>query len=314
MSEQEFSETNIVQAPPAANKEGSHGNQGDKEALETAQKHVRLAWIFATISASLTTAFAFAGFIFIDVTGPLAFFVDPWGLFDAALIWILVYFLRKQSFKASLFMVGYWVLSMFAIHLETGTSGGIIIRLYFLYIFVNGARGAYTLHKLEPRNPSKRGWRIVGWITASLAALLIIILVALSALIEQGFMPSGEIENSSSLPDRIVQRLRDEGVITRSENIDLFYSASLLDVMADGNLITNERVISYWINETEELEVASASFGDISEANITAKGDELTDTILTITQADGAQFHLVLPVAGNGDNRFYRRVNQLINR
>lgn len=307
MSEQEKQEV-----PPAAVSPSSDDASAGNEAIEEAKSRIKLAWTFAAISASLTTLFGLAGFFFTDLEGPLAFFVDPWSLVDAVVIWILAYFLYKRSFTASLFMVAYWLLSMFAIHLETGLSASIIVRLYFLYVFVNGSRGAYTLRKMEPRKPGKRGWRIAGWAASGLVATIILILIAVGTLIEQGFMPSTEVENGESLPDRILQKLRSEGIITRSETVDLFYSAGFMDVMEDGNLITNERVISYWRNETEELNVVSASFGDISDVYIAAKGDGLNDTVMTVTQHDGEQFQLVLPVAANGDNRFYHRINQLI--
>lgn len=287
---------------------------GPNDELDKATAKVKTAAILASISGTLTTIFAVLGFFITEVEGTLGAYLDPWLLIDAAIIWFLAYLLFQRSFIGSLAMIAYWIFTIILALITLPGIAGLFVKLYFLYGFINGARGAYILRKANPPATMPLWRKIAVWSSVSITTAVVLFLFTFGMLIETGVVPSYEVEDHSSMPDRQVAQLRENSILAPGETIALYYSAGVTNIMEDGNIITNQRVISYWTDENEELQVIAASFSDLSEVEVLSKGDAMNDTVLRVTQTNGDSFQLFVTVEGNGDNRFYQNINRRINR
>lgn len=280
--------------------------------LAKAQSRVKTASVLAAISASLTTLFALLGFFVTDVQGALATYLDPWLLIDAAVLWGLALLMYQRSLAGSVFMIVYWSLNIVIAFMTLSGTPGLLVKVYFLYHFINGARGAYILRRANPIRRRSLRRKVAIWSLGGVAATTILILCASTILMEAGVVPSYEVEDARSMPARQIAQLQEHGVLEAMETIDLFYSAGITDIMEDRNIITNRRVISYWMDEDQELQVIAVPYSEISEVRVESKGDDMKDSILTVTDNAGDSFQLIVTIAGNGDDRFLQNIKQRI--
>ncbi|WP_286829766.1 MULTISPECIES: hypothetical protein [Kordiimonas] len=280
--------------------------------LEKAWHRVKLASIAAMISATITTLVAVAGFFVDEPTGKLAYYLDPWLLIDAACLWVMAYFVRKGSFFTAVILVIYWILSMILAMIEVAT-GGLLINFLFLYYFVNGARGARIIRRSTPDKSRNVGLRILLWGAGSVVAIIFSFLLIVGLAMELGFAPDTEVQKGAAVPDRIVQTMRENGILTENETVEYFYSAGAFSALEDGNVITDQRVISYWQDDASELQINSTALSDIESVHIDEKGDALNDTIILVYDNEGYSFMLGITTENGGDRRFFERLNQIAN-
>jgi hypothetical protein len=103
-----------------------------------------------------TAAFISAGFTFIlaiiavvfknSLDKELSAIIDPGMIFDAVLMLILGYFIRKRSRIASVIIVIYWIYSKIYMITLTGRAGGFFIALIFFMYFLTAMRAIFIWH------------------------------------------------------------------------------------------------------------------------------------------------------------------------
>lgn len=118
---------------------------------------VKGAVVAGSISAGLTTLLSLIGIFYTPEDARLAQLFSPWSLLDAGLLWWMVWYVRKQSFAASVWLVVYWLFTIVMVIISAAAVGGMIMKLLFLYYFVNGALGAWWLRQ----NPEEDGGEAV---------------------------------------------------------------------------------------------------------------------------------------------------------
>ncbi len=125
------------------------------------------------------------------------------------------------------------------------------------------------------------------------------------------FGPGTMVLRADEVPDSYRTTLVDAGVIEPDERMLFFYSAALLSVLGDGNLLTDRRVVSYstWQGE---LSVSSAPYAEIADFETDYSESILEDTIVTVTTRSGDAFFLLLSSEQERDHEFTARLRALV--
>jgi hypothetical protein len=127
--------------------------------------------------------------------------------------------------------------------------------------------------------------------------------LALTVLLSLNVLPATQVVDGQNLPSWHRNYLRAQKIVEDPEVIQHFYSSGFFSIKDDGNLLTDQRIISYWRDPTsQELEVASARYEDIQDLQL-ERGDALTDSTLTVVHHDGSEFILLLSTEADGDQR-----------
>jgi len=127
--------------------------------------------------------------------------------------------------------------------------------------------------------------------------------LALAVLLSLNVLPATQVVDGPDLPSWHRNYLRAEQILENTEMVQHFYSAGFFSIKDDGNLLTDQRIISYWRDpDSRELVVASARYEDIQDLQL-ERGDALTDSTLTVVHHDGSEFILILSTEADGDQR-----------
>jgi hypothetical protein len=142
----------------------------------------------------------------------------------------------------------------------------------------------------------------VGWGRGSYAALALG--APLTALIVLSlFGPPTRAIRGSEIPSSYEATLVEAGVLERGERIHFFYSAGFFSILEDGNLLTEGRVVSYETLDGE-LFVASATYPEIRDLDVTYSESALDDTVVTVSTSSGEEFSLIVSPEDGRDRAF----------
>jgi hypothetical protein len=128
--------------------------------------------------------------------------------------------------------------------------------------------------------------------------VLALILYGLSSVLH--LTPSTAVVSGDELRQKDIDLLVSEGLLEPGENVILFYSEGVISIREGGNILTEERVISYY-EEEGELVAAAVPYAAIDDVVVEYKGDFLNDTVVAITTQDGMEFRLLASTEGEGD-------------
>ena len=95
------------------------------------------------------------------------------------------------------------------------------------------------------------GCAIAAAISAALALIGFIGLIALGLLMDEGRIPNSAAVPGRELTATTLDFLHSEGLLGEDERILFFYADGFLSVRADGNFFTDRRAVSYWENDDE---------------------------------------------------------------
>ena len=143
-----------------------------------------------------------------------------------------------------------------------------------------------------------------------LSGLVVIFLFGLCLVIgfglQSGYLAGTEVLRGGELPERQRTEIAKIVNLRPGERILYFYCAGFV-VAEDGNLITNQRVISYEERDGETL-VYQAEYGQIVDVEMTP-GSFMEDTLLKIIPANqDYDFFLLLSIENGGDKKFYQEL------
>ena len=195
-------------------------------------------------------------------------------------------------------------------------DGGISLFLIFsLGIYLRGKLTRYleaTGH-LSPREtaddkPGRSGWvRRLG-ISAGIvvgAALLLLIVVVIGT--ETGHFADTYVVSANKIHPRQVRKLQEMGVIRETEKVQYFYSSAFFSIRGDGNLFTDQRVISY--TECDgALEISNAYYDEVESIDFFPAESWSDDSVIEVTLKDQSWFSLYVSTGEGGDVRFYERL------
>lgn len=206
------------------------------------------------------------------------------------------------------FIIGSLIIGM-------SNSFGPIAVSFFLclaYFFGNALRGTFAYHKIQRKeDPHYRRtpkWQYFIGIPASLLLLLGISSIVLPTF---GILPSTMVEAGANLHSKVKETLRQNDILMKDEKIDFFYSEGLFSILEGGNILTNQRIISYQ-TLGEELSIYALNLEDVTEYALIDKGDFLNDTVIEVYSKDENSVTLFLSTENDGDEQFIEALSNRI--
>jgi uncharacterized protein DUF4339 len=137
--------------------------------------------------------------------------------------------------------------------------------------------------------------------------------LAFGILTSFNILPSTQVISGDRLSHRQRTFLRDNRIVTDSEEIHYFYSAGRLSIATDGNLVTNQRVISYYRDPSiDQLVVESARYSEIRDVRVNHSQSFLDDTEIQVVMPD-KQFSLYVSAEEKCDRLFANKLMELWN-
>ncbi len=271
---------------------------------QSATKHGSNA---AFVSAAFTFL-AVAGALFAD-SSALEFMNDPLNFIDVILIAAFGFGMRRHSRAAAVVMFVYFVFSKILIAAETGAMTGLVASLIFLYFFGGAIRGSFAYHKIrhssDPEYSPPKKWTY--WVGIP-TGLIMVALFSLGVLSELGVLPGISVVDGQDLSQDDKNLLIELGVVQPTEEIELFYSTGLTSISGEGNVLTDQRIISYE-DIGDGLFIYSAPYDQVEEFVLFQQGDYLSDTIIEIWPENQEGFRLFLSTEDGGDQRFISAIN-----
>lgn len=236
---------------------------------------------------------------------------DGWLLADAALLGGLAYGVLRGSRAAAGGLLLYYIAGRIYMSMTTGRPGSVLLTLIFVWFFAHALRGTIALHRIRRAEDAAYGRARRRWpaVLAGSAAALVVAVVTLGFVAESGLVPGTAVVSGEELRPGVRALLVEDGLIEEDEEILLFYSAGFLSYRADGNLLTDRRVVSY---EERDGELWSAALGyeEIAAVEVEDPGGSLTDAVVGVYDEDGEGFLLLVSREADGLNRFLNRLEE----
>ncbi|MEM7307426.1 MAG: hypothetical protein AAF682_12185 [Planctomycetota bacterium] len=132
-------------------------------------------------------------------------------------------------------------------------------------------------------------------------------LIGIGFLAETHYIPDTEAHPGSELREADQAWLRENGIVLEGETVLWFYSTGFVSISEDGNLFTENAVISYW-EEEGELIVQAAAFEDIAEIDPAWSDSWLEDSIFTVRTDGDEWFELYVSAENGKDKDFFREL------
>lgn len=149
-------------------------------------------------------------------------------------------------------------------------------------------------------------------VVAIFVGLLIIATVSFFGLVGWG-LATGRVADTKVLPGdklhpRIVQAISKAADLAPGEQIRYFYSSAITPE-GDGNLLTDQRVVSY-MNDGTDAWCSSIAVEDIVSVEFIKSDNWIEDSIVTVVSSDGTELVLVVSNEDNGDVQFVNAIRR----
>lgn len=277
--------------------------------LKSAEKAIRNGAIAGFIVAGLTILIVTVA-VYQGPGGPFERWNDPLDYGDAALTTALSFGVLYRSRAAAVFLFLYFLTAHIMRFMESGAPRALFLTVILLYFFGRAVWGTFSYHRIkkemdpEYRAVPRRMYFL--WVPVAAVATIFAGLLVLGTI-----SPSTAVLSGDEIARQDLGFLRGSHIVGEEEEIILFYSAGLLSIREDGNILTNERVISY-----EEIDgriaIYEAPLAEIESIITAEKGDLLSDSLLLVTRRDGNSFYLYISTENDGDIRFLQEARKRI--
>ena len=120
-----------------------------------------------------------------------------------------------------------------------------------------------------------------------------------------GVLPSTEVQTGTKvlLSDR--NALISNTIISKDDHIEYFYSVGVTSIMEGGTVLTNDRVILYFTDEDQKIQVYEIYFNDIVSIELIEMGNAMNDSIYKInSKKPDAWLQIPLSTENRGDIKF----------
>lgn len=269
----------------------------------------------ACLSAALTAAIVLFA-IYSDAEGKLAFFNDPSIIIDVVLILAFAFGIYKKSRAASMLMFLYFITAKIQIAIEAPAYSGFGIALLFLYYYGKAIQGSFVYHKLEKEeNPNYKATTKWSYILGIPTVLIVLGMIGIALLSTTGVIPSTRVLSNSEIASHDMMTLRSAGIIEAEDSVKFFYSQGLSSILESGNILTQDRVIFYLTDESQELQVYEIFLNEITEVVQESQGDLFNDSVYKVNTNDPERWLLLLlSVEQKGDQKFVKALRNEISR
>ncbi len=209
--------------------------------------------------------------------------------------------LLRKSRTMAILLFSYLVISKLYLIIFQGLSSGLGVPLIIGYFYYMGIRGTFDYHKIMkesyPDYRVKLRWPGYLFLTAMSALIL---MFGMGILVETGFLPGDNLFTSETIPGRFKNILLEEGILDKNEQLEMFYTDSMVSIKDNGIVFTDRRVINYQSLDGTIL-INSAEYNDIESIVMQRKGDEMNPSQFQLNLKSGSGFLFFLPAYRKGD-------------
>jgi serine/threonine-protein kinase len=227
---------------------------------------------------------------------------DPWVLLDAAIVAGLAFGVRRRSRTCAVGLTVFYVLTVIFNVAEEGRAFCIVVPAILTYYFAKSIEGTFFYHKLrgeqDPEYRATARWTYWLLIPGTVVGALFLVF----AVVGSFMLPAAVIAGDEMNP-RHTALLRERGVLLENERVVMFYSAALFSILSDGNMLTDDRVVSYETID-DKLMVYDAAYNDIVEVTVLSEGGSFEVTTIGVTTATDESFIVLAGTEAGGDKRF----------
>ena len=135
-------------------------------------------------------------------------------------------------------------------------------------------------------------------ITSMFVFFLILIL-----LTETSIIPSDSVQKGSELSKGNNIELINNKIISKNDNILFFYSEGIFSILKGGQLITDDKIISYQKNEEGLIEVNEMYFKNVKEVILEQKGSLTSLSTYKIIGNENAEYEYITIVLSTQDDK-----------
>lgn len=173
-----------------------------------------------------------------------------------------------------------------------------------MLVFVHGIDAFATRHLarkgLQPASGTSDAWRFG---VAGVVPVLCLAAILLSAPAKAKLRPSQVAVAGDLLSAEHLDALRSAGHVAASETVRYFYSDGPGTVLQDGNLFTDDRIVSY-VMDVDSTWVWSARFDEVVDLQVEPGGPGDALSSIYVVPADAQAFRLIVATEGEGDRQF----------
>ncbi|WP_299022758.1 hypothetical protein [uncultured Photobacterium sp.] len=261
--------------------------------------------VAACISAIMTIIVVMAA-INSDSNGKLALWNDPANFIDVVLILVCALGMYKKSRVAAIVIFVYFISAKIIIAIELQKITGLIMGLVFLYFYGKAIQGTFVYHKLEKKeNPNYKATNKWMYIFGVPSVIIVVALIGFSLMSTTGVVPSTRVQFNKEVSTSDIAILVSNGVISEGESVEAFYSQGLSSILESGNVLTSKRVVLYWTDENQKLQVYSILRADVADIILESKGSLFEDSVYKVsTENPDEWLKLFLSTEQKGDEKF----------
>jgi hypothetical protein len=175
---------------------------------------------------------------------------------------------------------------------------------FVMVLFVHGpdALTTYYIGKkgLAPEHGGSNRWRFAA---AAAVPVISLITVLVAVPMKLRLRPEPTTVAGERLSDHQLRALRNAGYVGPAETVRYFYSDGPASVLQDGNLFTDDRIVSYAMLIDSTFH-ESARFDEVVDLHVQPADPGESTSSIYVVKNTGAVFYLIVSTLGGGDSLF----------
>ena len=205
---------------------------------------------------------------------------------------------------------GWWILIAF-------TFIGFILLIHWAIKESNigdNQFGSDPLEKINEERIAKPISKLVHFLVIFLA-IIFTFLFLLGIGLEMGVFPDTKVQSGKDLASNTRAKLVSNDIILESDNIIYFYSEGFLSVIEVGQLLTEDRIVSYETTENNQLEKYQMLYKNIKTIELVEQGNFSSDSVYNIIGNENASYEsltILLSAESDGDTKFIKELESRV--
>ena len=191
---------------------------------------------------------------------------------------------------------GWWVL----------LSLTVIGLIPLIYLYMRESHGSDDTQ-------TEKSFRWTKYFFIPLISVMFLLAACYALLLETGQIPDTEVVSGFDLNEKVKAKLINNNIISKTDEISYFYSEAIWSHIQAGQLLTQDRVISYQTDENGILEVWEMKYANIESIELLEPGSSINDSVYKLignSQANYEYISFVLSTDEGGDITFIEEIKR----
>lgn len=279
---------------------------------EKAIKAIKTGAVVACFSGIFSFAIALYA-LQSNATGLLGYWNDPWILIDVILVFLLAFWTYKKSRTAAILLFIYYIFTRIHIAIELGNMPG-VVSILLLYIYGKTIHGTFVFHRIEKQeNPNYKPASKLSTCVSIVFAGIFLFLVAFAMEAMTGI--TNHVQTGDEISEDYMETLISEDIVNQKDTIQYFYSYGNYSILEGGSVLTNNRVVMYYVDDNNEVQVLNINFEDITSVELSDINFEDIITGSSVYKVSGKTYKvygdfvdayvmILLPMENGGERKF----------